>query len=132
MNTSKFPNLPIDSETVEFNGRTYTYTESERAWYDTNVQRPIEPSLVDRSYYSSGIAVVTNITDINNDVLWDQIRHIRDLRIAELDWRYNRYNRLARLNVTQIDDLTKLDAYAQALADITKESNPYNIVWPTL
>ena len=132
MNISKFPNSPVDGETCVCNGRTYTYVQADSRWYASNVETPVDPTLVDTISYGSGIMIVTNKTDTNNDILWEQIRYSRDIKIAELDWRYNRYNRLARLNVTQIDNLTALDTYSQALADITKQNDPTNIIWPTL
>lgn len=132
MNISKFSNLPIDGDTCVCNGRTYTYVGSETTWYASNIEIPIDNSLVEIIGYGSGLSIVTNKIDINNDILWEQVRHIRDIKIAELDWRYNRYNRLARLGLDQIDTLTTLDTYAQALADITKENDPSNIVWPIL
>ena len=132
MNTSKFPSLPSDGDTCVYNGRTYSYVESELTWYASNVQRPFEPSLVDVISYDSGKLIITNKIDMNNDILWEQVRNTRDEKIAELDWRYNRYHRLERLGLDQIDDLNALDIYSQALADITKQSDPMNIVWPTL
>jgi len=132
MNLDKFTNTPINGDTVDYNGRIYTFVTVDNSWYSSTVELPIDPALVTYFSYGSGISVVTTVVDVNNDILWEQIRYERDIKIAELDWRYNRYARLARLSLTQIDDLTKLDTYAQALADITKQSNPYNIVWPTL
>lgn len=132
MNISKFPNLPTDGETYVCNSRTYTYVQSDLTWYASNVEIPVEPTLVDVISYGSGIMIVTNKTDMNNDILWEQIRHNRDIKIAELDWRYNRYARLNRLGLDQIDNLNALDTYSQALADITKQSDPTNIVWPIL
>ena len=132
MNTDKFPKLPTDGETLSYNGRIYTFVKDDNGWYSSNVTRPIDSTIVTYHSYGIGIQSYDKIEDINNDVVWAQIRLLRDQKIQELDWRYNRYNRLTRLSLTQIDDLTKLDTYAQALADITKQSDPYNIVWPTL
>lgn len=132
MDTSKFSNLPVDQEVVVYNNRTYTFNQSELTWYASNVQQPFDPSFVDVQTYGSGILIVTNREDINNDVLWEQIRNIRDEKISQLDWKYNRYWRLNRLGLNQIDDLIKLDTYAQALADITKQNDPRNIIWPIL
>jgi len=62
---------------------------------------------------------------------WNLIKTQRDQLIASFDWRYIRYNREVRLNITPSDDITKLDVYTQALADIPeKQSDPFNIVWP--
>jgi hypothetical protein len=71
-----------------------------------------------------------SIADVEQD--WNDIRKTRDQKIKEIEWRYNRYYRHQRLGLTQIDSLENLDAYIQALADITKQENPYNIIWPIL
>lgn len=61
---------------------------------------------------------------------WQEIRETRDRMMAEYDWRYTRYEREVRLGLTPTDDITELDTYMQALADITQQSDPYNIIWP--
>ena len=63
---------------------------------------------------------------------WVAVRKQRDLLMAEADWRYNRYARQVRLELTPTDDITLLDAYMQALADVTAQEDPYNITRPTL
>jgi hypothetical protein len=132
MNIDKFPNLPTDGETLSYNGRTYTFVKDDNGWYSSNVTQPIDNTIVTYHSYGMGIQIYDKIEDINNDVVWAQIRLLRDQKIQELDWRYIRYNRLQRLNLPQIDDITKLDAYGQALADITKQGDLFNFVWPTL
>jgi hypothetical protein len=62
---------------------------------------------------------------------WAVIRQMRDDKMANFEWRYTRYDREVRLNVTPTDNIEALDTYMQALADITKQENPFNIVWPT-
>ena len=52
--------------------------------------------------------------------------------IRAVDWRYHRYHRQVRLNVTPTDDIVELDTYIQALADVTAQSDPFNITWPSL
>lgn len=67
------------------------------------------------------------------DNLWASIRKRRDEMIAATSWRYERWYRLDRLGLDQIDDITKLDTYVQALADIPQnQTDPYDIVWPVL
>lgn len=61
---------------------------------------------------------------------WNKIRVERDQRIKDIEWRYMRYNRHERLGLPQIDSLEKLDAYVQALANITNQNSPYNVDWP--
>ena len=56
----------------------------------------------------------------------------RDQLMRDNDWRYLRYQRQTRAGITPTDDLIKLDQYMQALADVTAQQDPYNIVWPSL
>lgn len=65
---------------------------------------------------------------INNQ--WESIKTQRDQLMRDFEWRYNRYEREIRMGVEPIDDIVRLDRYMQALADITKQSDPFNIVWP--
>jgi hypothetical protein len=58
-------------------------------------------------------------------------RENRDARIKAFEWRYTRYERNARLGLPQQDDLAKLDAHVQALADVpSQEGFPWQISWP--
>jgi hypothetical protein len=63
---------------------------------------------------------------------WHRIRLERDKKIQEIEWRYNRYYRHERLGITQVDTIENLDRYVQALADVTKQENPFNVSWPSL
>lgn len=65
--------------------------------------------------------------------MWTSIRAERDARIRAITWRYERYARHERLGLTQVDSITALDNYIQALADIPQtQTDPYDIVWPVL
>lgn len=64
-------------------------------------------------------------------IRWSIVRQERDQLMKDFDWRYQRYERQVRLNLPTIDVLTDLDAYMQALADITNQEDPFNITWPT-
>jgi hypothetical protein len=66
------------------------------------------------------------------DDYWAVIRNNRDQRIAEVEWRYNRYHRNERLGLPQQDSIADLDNYVQALADITNQENPFELTWPIL
>ena len=58
-------------------------------------------------------------------------RESRDARIRAIEWRYVRYERNARLNLAQQDNIGALDAYVQALADVpTQAGFPWDIQWP--
>jgi hypothetical protein len=61
---------------------------------------------------------------------WDIVRQLRDELMQNFEWRYNRYEREVRLNLTPSDNLENMDAYMQSLADITNQEDPFNITWP--
>lgn len=62
--------------------------------------------------------------------MWAEIRKQRDTLMKDFEWRYDRYNRETRLNLTPSDKIEDIDNYMQALADITKQPDPFNIIWP--
>lgn len=68
---------------------------------------------------------VTSLTSdeitANNNNLWIGIRSVRDELLAECDWR-------ACSDRTMSEDWK---TYRQALRDITTQSDPFNITWPT-
>lgn len=58
-------------------------------------------------------------------------RSKRDMRIAAMSWRYERNARETRLGLGTTDNLSDLDTYTQALADITGQVGfPTDILWP--
>lgn len=60
------------------------------------------------------------------------VRGERDRRIADLAWRYERHARELRLGLPPTDDLTALDDYIQALADVPEQAGfPHTVDWPT-
>lgn len=61
---------------------------------------------------------------------WNNVREKRDQLMSEFEWRYFRYERQTRLNLQVSDQLENLDKYMQDLADITKQGDPFNIIWP--
>ena len=59
------------------------------------------------------------------DAQWDVVRVVRTRKLAQCDW-------------TQLDDVAltaekvqEWKVYRTALRDITTQSDPYNVVWPT-
>ena len=60
---------------------------------------------------------------------WDVVRAERDQRMKDFEWRYTRYERQVRMGTPTTDDILNLDAYMQALANITLQ-NLADIVWP--
>lgn len=66
------------------------------------------------------------------DRAWAVVRKTRDALMSENDWRYQRYDRETRLELTTTDSIQYLDEYMQALANITDSESPYDIDWPKL
>jgi hypothetical protein len=63
--------------------------------------------------------------------LSNSMRATRDLLIKEIQWRFERYARLARLNKPQVDNIADLDAYVQDLTEVPEQAGfPFNITWP--
>jgi hypothetical protein len=55
----------------------------------------------------------------------------RDRLIDDIQWRYERCAREIRMGLTPSDDITELDIYVQALADVTEQPGyPASITWP--
>ena len=67
----------------------------------------------------------------DQNVLWAEIRIQRDQLISEFEWRISRYLSETRQGMTTTDAIAELDAYMQALRDVTSQSDPANISWPT-
>lgn len=64
------------------------------------------------------------------DARWSDVRAKRARLMAEFEWRMARHARELRLGLPPTDNLQALDAYMQALADITLQPDPCAIVWP--
>ena len=61
---------------------------------------------------------------------WEEVRKLRDVKMNDFQWRYSRYDRQLRMGLPTSDNIESMDSYMQALADITAQEDPYNIVWP--
>ena len=61
---------------------------------------------------------------------WANLRRTRDQLIRFYEWKYLRHARETRLGIPTTDNLQELDAYFQALADITNRPDPNNVIWP--
>jgi hypothetical protein len=67
----------------------------------------------------------------NTEAQWDRVRTTRYHLMQDIEWRYTRYDRQVRMGLPTTDDISTLDTYMQALADITTQTDPWDIVWPT-
>ena len=100
------------SDPPSFNSRTHKLTWDGTSWQTV--------ALTDSE-------IVTKISQE-----WEEVRSIRKGKFEEVEWRVFRYQSQVRLGITPTDDIADLDAYIQALRDVTSQSDPYNINWPTL
>jgi hypothetical protein len=82
-------------------------------------------------YEHREITVIPPVVPPSREDLLILVREKRDTLMAEFEWRYTRYERQVRLNITPTDNIANLDAYMQALADITAREDLTNLVWPT-
>lgn len=82
-------------------------------------------------------AEIVNLTDADKELRLADFKRLAEQRRAHLfnclSWRYERHSRESRMGLPFSDNLADLDAYAQALADISKQPGyPKTITWPTL
>jgi len=63
---------------------------------------------------------------------WKSVRSIRNKLILDVEWKISRALSQQRMGLPVTDNIANLDTYIQALRDVTNQSDPYNITWPTL
>ena len=84
------------------------------------------PQLIDGVYTQVWNSVDCTTEEINNkiDAKWDEIRETRKQILSETDWTVLPDSPVS----SSIDDWK---TYRQSLRDITSQTNPFEIVWPT-
>lgn len=60
---------------------------------------------------------------VKRDLQWDEVRAQRAPLLADVDWRIQRAEDDGR-------DTASLRAYRQALRDVTRQPDPWAVVWP--
>ena len=133
--------IRLKDGTTRTNPDTFTAEEIAEAGYLTcDPKPPYDGALQRCTWDSSKVAYV--VSDIPQEELeaqqqehrrqaWREIRLIRNDLLKNLDERVARYLSQTRLGITPVDNIVTLDTYAQALRDITLQSdNPDEIVWP--
>ena len=126
LNTS-FPTIITDSLLESFN---IYQVEVRNSGYDNDDSKDvteITPTL-SGSVYIQTYSVTDADTDTINkrkEIKWSEIRSTRNTLLTESDW-------------TQFQDspitgsvLTDWQTYRQSLRDVTNQSDPYNISWPS-
>lgn len=126
-NTS-FPTTIPDSLLEEF---SVYKVESKDSGYDNDDTKDV---LEITPILSGSVYVQTyQITDADSETIekrkeikWAEVRTTRNTLLSESDW-------------TQFQDspitgstLTEWQTYRQSLRDVTSQSDPYNIIWPTI
>lgn len=85
------------------------------------------PQLIDGQYFQNW--VITNATqeqiDFRISSKWDDIRLMRNQYLSECDWTILPDSPLSESKKSE------WSIYRQALRDITLQTDPFNIVWPT-
>ena len=131
----QIPRYPADGDQYVFGDVTLVYNKQYNTWAPVGIDQPVNvltnPDL--EQFYSGAITTVVLPKGYALMLTkWEQVKADRDRRIVDVQWRYERYAELDRLGEPQVDSLAALDAYVQALKDVTNQPDPYNIIWPTL
>lgn len=122
------PQFMIDNNFVKITKLEYNYDPNTHYLSDFPTYTVQGNSVIENR------AIIEKIEQIpeppSRELLLKRIRDIRDQKMRDFEWRYNRYHRQVRLNLTPTDNIDNLDRYMQALADITNQENLENPVWP--
>lgn len=117
-----FPEGLSDGEVAEFNCFRVNETEPPTAPSGKKVVQ-IDPTQIDGQWFVAW--AIEDYTQEEISQQWAAIRALRNTKLADSDW-------------TQLPDapLSNVEtqywaAYRQALRDITTQSDPFNITWPT-
>jgi hypothetical protein len=130
--------IKLSSGMTRTDPSTFTVEELKNAGYTEAPNKPTADPTQVTEWDTTTVSWLTRDKteeELANELViqWSLIRAERDRLIKETTWRYERYARYERLNVTQVDDLNSLDQYVQELADVPQtQTDPYNIVWPIL
>jgi hypothetical protein len=61
---------------------------------------------------------------------WNEVRRNREEMFKQVEWRFARHFSEVRQTLIPTDNIAQLDTHIQALRDITKQKDPFNIIWP--
>ena len=121
-NTS-FPANGPDAEFLEANG-CMTVTVWKAYNQLTEKLASVTPYIEGNTVYTIAVEPLTREEiEANTESQWAKIRKQRDSLLQSCDW-----TQLPDVNIPNKADWA---AYRQALRDITNQSDPYNIVWPS-
>lgn len=122
------PQFMADNNFVKITKQSYEYNS------ETHYLSDFPTYTVQGNSVIENRAIIQKIEQIpeppSQDLLLERVRTIRDQKMRNFEWRYNRYHRQVRLNLPTTDNIEDLDQYMQALADITTQEDLSNPVWP--
>ena len=129
----------ITPEMIEGTGYIYVRSGTIEEWPGSNVTHPARISSyvpdgqpgVYRPVYTRVEATPEQVQSATNKQL-NEVRRLRRIKFIELDGWVSRAQRESRMGVPLTYSLEALDAYGQALADITESEDIFNITWPTI
>ena len=116
---------------------TFTDEEITDAGYVFAGFPPPHETATQKATWNGTAWVISNKTDeelqAEKDELWKEIREQREEKINDFEWRISRYLSETRQGINPTTDvISDLDTYMQALRNITKQTDPANINWPTI
>jgi hypothetical protein len=126
-NTS-FPTIIADSLLESFN---IYKVETKNSGYDSDDSKDVTevtPTLSGSVYIQTYTISDADTETINKrrEIKWSEVRSGRDSLLSESDW--------TQFNDSPISGSTLTDwqTYRQSLRDITNQSDPYDITWPSI
>jgi hypothetical protein len=113
-----------------------TFTEEELidAGYKLTLAKPIYDTRSQSLSWDGENWLSTELTTEQIQLIisnkWDEVRRNREELFKQVEWRFTRHFSELRLGLPPTDDIINLDRYVQELRDITKQEDPFNIIWP--
>ena len=104
----------------------YDVTEVTSPTYEyTKVISEINPTLIDGVWTQTWLVedATTEEIEERTSEKWDEIRSTRNTLLSESDW--------TQVSDSPLNSSQEWKDYRQSLRDITNQSNPFEITWPT-
>jgi hypothetical protein len=100
-------------------GAAWSIIDDQLVWHDKNIPQPTQAE------------IDSKVSEYDTIIQKESVRAERDRRIEAIMWRVERYESEVRQGITPMDDIAALDAYIQALRDVSlQEGFPEEVFWP--
>jgi hypothetical protein len=128
--------ITLSNGQVRTDPSSFTQDELVSAGFTTTTEPPSFNSRTHKLTWTGTEWQVIELTSEELTVLsnqeWITVRNQRDELIRNIEWKVFRNLSETRLGVTTTtDNLSQLDTYIQELRDITSQSDPFAINWPS-